>query len=426
MSSLTTCSICLPKQQESVSSLPGEEPNVFDLTWRNYLLPSQLCSCLPFKRQQPIRLEDDDELFLNPEYHGDYLDTRGWDFDPVFAQEEQENEILPGFVTRNPFGKAKKKKKKHRVVKDYLFSDDMQDAQDAEFLGDDQIAHLAYNRYSKDMDQYGEETYLDGHAGPVAQEMQPPPAHYKEYYAARTMPVMYNEQICDEDNYCEQGVVRSDATPSIQERQLSRSPSPAPALAPGSQAEAEVEAESTCASAAVEDEGPHDVVAAAQSLLNNRLDDLTDKLIYIKQNIMDINLTPSASTSRKKTSATVALSNGNDDDDQMDRTTLHTIHNHNQQQQNEFDTTRAGSDLDSIASEALNEYETTHSDRRRSDGSQFHFHFGGNTGAIHDSPPFGSEQHPFSYFTDRSSTVNDNTPGLNIRGVLDFGKKLFG
>lgn len=91
-------------------------------------------------------------------------------------------------------------------------------------------------------------------------------------------------------------------------------------------------------------------------------------------------------------------------------------------------------DMDSVASEALDEYESHHihrneEERRRSGASQFNFPFaaGGN-----DSPPFGSDHHPFSYFTNNHRASyhdeddDDNTPGLSIRGVLNFGKNWLG
>lgn len=107
--------------------------------------------------------------------------------------------------------------------------------------------------------------------------------------------------------------------------------------------------------------------------------------------------------------------------------------------------------MDSIASEALDEYESVAQksgrrgsdedlSRRHSGVSQFRFPFGGGS----DSPPFGSDRHPFSYFIERPSEEvpstsnqtdnddennnndNNNTPGLSVRGVLDLGKRWFG
>ena len=172
------------KRHNQLSLEPEEEPNAFDLTWRNYLLPTSSCCCIPniFKRKQHIRLDDDDdiiddELFISPHdqqppffdnnnnhnrYHGravrGYLDDpRDWEFDSMLAEG---GEFPPaGFVTRNPFGrknsKKKRKHKKHNQHNNYprvipqndddqeIFSEEIQDA---EFLGDDQIAYLAYER----------------------------------------------------------------------------------------------------------------------------------------------------------------------------------------------------------------------------------------------------------------------------------------
>ncbi|KAI9255193.1 hypothetical protein BDA99DRAFT_154979 [Phascolomyces articulosus] len=176
MTSSCCCNCFSSSKRHQLSLEPEEEPNAFDLTWRNYLLPSSSCCCIPniFKRKhQPIRLGDDDddmiddELFISPhqhfdrqninnhnQYHGravrGYLDDpRDWEFDSMFT----EGEFPAGVVTRNPFGrknsKKKRKHKKHhpRVIQqqddEEIFSEEIQDA---EFLGDDQIAHLAYER----------------------------------------------------------------------------------------------------------------------------------------------------------------------------------------------------------------------------------------------------------------------------------------
>lgn len=385
---------------------PLAEPNVFDLTWRNYLLPSQLFpNCCGISRRQPIRLEeDDDELFLGPDYYRDYLDTRDWEADPYndystdthrqqhpppppFLLPPHQQQAFADIVTRNPFGKShvskkKKKNKKNKPVRDVDLLGDHEE--DAEFLGDEQIAHLAYNRYSKgDMDQYGEEAYLDGHGGPIVQEMQTPPQH-KEYYAARSMPSAY--------------LVQDDFNDDQQQQQQKNN---------------------EASSSSSNDQGV--VVKAAQNLLSDRLEDLTDKLVYIKNNIMDINnLSPEEMKRLEQ-----------DDDDQVDKTTLRTL---DKTSTSPVVSSSSDKDMDSVASEALDEYESHHihrneEERRRSGASQFNFPFaaGGN-----DSPPFGSDHHPFSYFTNNHRASyhdeddDDNTPGLSIRGVLNFGKNWLG
>lgn len=104
------------------------------------------------------------------------------------------------------------------------------------------------------MDQFGEEEYVDSPRNSAfVQEMQPPPAH-KEFYAPREMPYIVEEEFDDSEQH-------QDASTSA--------------------------------------------ATAAQNLLNERLEDLTDKLSFIKQNIMNINKS--------------AL--------EQDRATLHTIKN---------------------------------------------------------------------------------------------------
>lgn len=167
---------CLPKkqtQQNHRHSFMSDELHAFDLTWRNYLpSASQFCCC--FNRNKGIRLEDDDPL-IEPPYYNDqtlyrgealqnYLDSpRDWEFESVLGQNE-----LPHFVTRNPFGtganlKKKKKKKHSRREQPVVMETDMEegdiagydieDNHDAEFLGDDQIASLAYNRHSSQVEK---------------------------------------------------------------------------------------------------------------------------------------------------------------------------------------------------------------------------------------------------------------------------------
>lgn len=155
MTTFFSCTFfCLPKRQDE----DPMEPNAFDLTWRNYLpSTSQLCPCIPLFKQ-PIRLEDDDDpLFLGPEFHNNnhnrpynhqnavrgYLnDPRDWEFDSMLPEEDP----YDTFVTRNPFGKTKRKKKKQRKPRPFVVEEppEFSEEEDAEFLGDDQIQHLAY------------------------------------------------------------------------------------------------------------------------------------------------------------------------------------------------------------------------------------------------------------------------------------------
>lgn len=94
------------------------------------------------------------------------------------------------------------------------------------------------------MDQYGEELYYENVQGPVIQELQAPPP--REFYAARSMPVMNFEE--NDDDY-EERIVESSSSHIIK---------------------------------------PQASVEAAQTLLSNRLDDLTEKLTFIKNNIIHI------------------------------------------------------------------------------------------------------------------------------------------
>lgn len=160
------------KQTRQHEALNDDELHAFDLTWRNYLPSvSQFCCCL--QSRGAIRLDDEDPL-IEPAYYNDhtlyrgealqnYLDNpRDWEFESVLGQND-----LPRFVTRNPFGTASMKKKKKKSKKSktnkrerpVVMETDMEEGdiigydidehqEDAEYLGDDQIANLAYNRHS--------------------------------------------------------------------------------------------------------------------------------------------------------------------------------------------------------------------------------------------------------------------------------------
>ena len=123
------------------------------------------------------------------------------------------------------------------------------------------------------MDTYGQEIYHDHGQGPKIQEMQTPPSH--EFYAARAMPTMHFEQ---QDEY-EERVIHVPAGPSYTTK-------------------------------------PQVSIEAAQALLSERLDDLTEKLAYIKNNIIHIPI------STTKTS-----------DDECDTNTLHTLNRTDIQQE---------------------------------------------------------------------------------------------
>ncbi|GAA5794801.1 hypothetical protein EDC94DRAFT_79906 [Helicostylum pulchrum] len=383
---------CLPKKEPTIQQVSSDdELHAFDLTWKNYLPSiSQFCCCV--RKAGVIRLDDEDPL-IEPAYYNDhtlyrgealqnYLDNpRDWEFESVLGQND-----LPHFVTRNPFGtqsikkkkKSKKQKKRERPV---VMETDMEEGdimgydidnhqEDAEFLGDDQIANLAYNRHSSQlMDQYGEELYYQNIQGPTIQEMQAPP---REFYAAKTMPQINFEQENDEDY--EERIVAASSSDMIK---------------------------------------PQASVDAAQALLSDRLDDLTEKLSFIKKNIIHMKPTQ-------------------EDDD---TTTLHTL---NDQDNTLVEQNSVCSDIDSITSAALDVYENTtvafenqqqqqqqHHQRRYSSSDELHLP------SLTDNTPFVSDQHPFTYFNNHSTLdeeeeeEQENT--TNVRNmVFGFGKKWLG
>jgi hypothetical protein len=101
------------------------------------------------------------------------------------------------------------------------------------------------------MDQYGEELYYQTVHGPIEQEMQAPPSQPpREFYAARTMPNLNLNTMENDEDYAER-LDSSSSSNHISTRPL-------------------VAAE------------------AAQTLLTDRLDDLTEKLAFIKNNIIQI------------------------------------------------------------------------------------------------------------------------------------------
>jgi hypothetical protein len=130
------------------------------------------------------------------------------------------------------------------------------------------------------MDQYGEELYYQHVQGPIIQEMQaPPPSQPREFYAAKTMPNIHFEEE-EQENY---GDYEERIAPVTVKPQAS--------------------------------------IEAAQALLSERLDDLTEKLAFIKNNI--IHIRPPASSTAKN----------DDDDDEFDRNTLKTIKRYNPEEE---------------------------------------------------------------------------------------------
>lgn len=130
------------------------------------------------------------------------------------------------------------------------------------------------------MDQYGEELYQGHVQGPIEQEMQAPPPP-REFYAARTIPNI------NFDNY-------EDYEERVVPVQQLLQPS---------------------ASSSSTQQKPLVSVEAAQALLSDKLDDLTEKLAFIKNNIMHIR--PQSSQQEN---------DAQDVNEECDRTTLHTLH----------------------------------------------------------------------------------------------------
>lgn len=147
------------------------------------------------------------------------------------------------------------------------------------------------------MDQYGEELYYQHVQGPIIQEMQAPPLHQqgpREFYAERKMP---NLDLIHDDDYEERVVSQQQEEPS---------------------------------SSTYSTQKPQASIEAAQALLSERLDDLTEKLAFIKNNI--IHIQPPASST---TPTTTSRKDEDEDDDECDTTTLRTIKRYNEEEQEE-------------------------------------------------------------------------------------------
>lgn len=100
--------------------------------------------------------------------------------------------------------------------------------------------------------------------------------------------------------------------------------------------------------------------------------------------------------------------------------------------------TSSSDDIDSITSEALNVYENTTAtespyhqqtpQRYSSNEQQLNF----LPSLVDNTPPFVSNQHPFTYFTNEQQSNQDEDEeaatdtGLNVRNVLDLGRKWLG
>ncbi|KAI7866774.1 hypothetical protein BDF14DRAFT_1809877 [Spinellus fusiger] len=419
---------CLPKQQTV------NEPNAFDLTWRNYL-PSltQFCPCVPFLSSQhsPIHLDPDDEpSSLDTHYYNDhtlyqgqavrgYLDNaQDWEFDAVIDQDSMfAGENVPPFVTRNPFGKSKRKRSKRRKGSSLLnsnkhqppavyeiFSED-QDRADAESLGDDQIASLILQH--KSVEYYEEECdMIPSYSRPRVQEMLPPNSNR-----------------------------RSIAHSGFHAR-MSHAQTISPYIYHGEDTEEGVEDTET-----ENGEGYKDtLLTTAQPLMNGRMEDFTNKLTYIQHTMMN--------TTTGETSDAIATNNINNINTNNSTTVSppHTLKPVSTLSNAE----RGMSDLDSIASETLEEYGNAMNAKPSSSQLTTSFHYGPRSqqnkthssdlsislGDIHHASPFGTEEHPFSYYEDTSPDINEqsmsvrssmtDTQGFNVQTMYELGKKWFG
>jgi hypothetical protein len=201
MQTYFTCTMfCLPKshQQQQQQQAVNEEPNAFDLTWRNYLpSTSQLCPCLPLigRPRQGILLDDSNttdhnNLLISPPYYNDFYQAnavRGY-LDDQHDREFDDLLLTNNKLKKTTSGKSKKRSKRKRYPKQrllakpsvtpapYGYYDDDEDTaydyhgnttdgysyydheqrqgptvyevysdneqQDAVYLGDDQIAHV--------------------------------------------------------------------------------------------------------------------------------------------------------------------------------------------------------------------------------------------------------------------------------------------
>ncbi|ORZ05268.1 hypothetical protein BCR42DRAFT_456948 [Absidia repens] len=462
MQTYFTCTMfCLPNSQRQEQL--DDEPNAFDLTWRNYL-PStaQLCPCLPTigrRQQQGILLDDDSNHPIDHNsiaYYNDFYQAnavRGY-LDNQHDREFDDLLLTNDNRSRDTGGKSKKRSKRKKYPKrrllqqrqqqqqqeqqltpyyddDYNGYDDgsMYDyqqgptiyevyseaeQQDAVYLGDDQIAKMV-NHYDQ--------------AGGQQQQQQ--------LCAPRAIPFMIND---DGDQHEDEHHYKEPST-SI--------PPPSSMIPTDDYQEDETEhaAAPTASTAAL----------AAQAMLSEKLEDLTEKLAFIRNNMMDIG------SSSSKAAAAKGSGHANDTDDQNgkdddDTATLHTLKTLGKK--NSLERLSISSDMDSIASEALLEYENTshppttttatttsdyHNRRFSSNnylGSDLRMPVGLDSSSLGQSRP---QAHPFAYFTeqvdingdddddnDDNNNNNDHRPSSDkstsgIQGaVLNFGKKWFG
>ncbi|KAI8336521.1 hypothetical protein BC941DRAFT_49677 [Chlamydoabsidia padenii] len=251
-----------------------------------------------------------------------------------------------------------------------------------------------------------------------------------EFYAPRTIPFMINDDD-DENDY--------DYEHYHDTEHNNKLPIQATLISDHQQHDGQVIEEPTVTTAAL----------AAQAILSETLEDLTEKLAFIRTNMMDIgSSTAKQLNSSNKHHDDKQHNKDNDDDNDDDTATLHTMKTIVNKRS--MDRLSTSSDLDSITSEALHEYENTTTANRReqkpSPTTTTDYHkrrFSSNIGSdLHmpvSSTSYSQHSHPFAYFTEpvddqdntsnkRSSRIslnNDTTSGLQ-GAVLNFGRKWFG
>ncbi|KAI8970184.1 hypothetical protein BDF20DRAFT_889742 [Mycotypha africana] len=378
---------CLPNRlknsQVQQSPVLTNEPHAFELTWRNYLPSfSQFCCCL--NRRGNIRLSDDDDLLIVPPYYNDQtlyrgeeiqtylINPRDSEFDSILS--EQSNGIsAQQFLSRNPFGyqqhqqplTKKKKKKKvlansnsfHKKNRRGIYYSDYQQQQhqynnssstetdtlvtvddideenvlgssvyyhnennDAEFLPDDLIARLIPQQKSKvPTDTYAQSDQHGTLQGTIVEETHMGAQFSSTYDHLSTFRSIPDLTYTDDDTIV--------TGPSSTSHDVATAPIVNPSANNGNSKRTSFIS-----------------IEAAQLLLSDKLDDLTEKLTFIKKNIMQI---PTQSKKRQQHQNGQKGNIDEEEDEEFDRTTLYTLHRHDK------------SETESIISEVLDTYANT-------------------------------------------------------------------
>ncbi|CAO3593628.1 unnamed protein product [Absidia cylindrospora] len=405
---------CLPNSQQQ--QLDDDEPNAFDLTWRNYL-PStaQLCSCLPTIGRQPgILLDDDNNQPIDHNsiaYYNDFYQAnavRGY-LDNQHDREFDDLLLTNDNGSRDHGGKSKKRSKRKKYPKRRLLKQQQQeqltpyydyddDGSTYDYQGNYQHGPMIYEVYSETEQQ--DAVYLgDDQIAKMVNHYDQPEGQ-QQLCAPRAIPFMINDEIHHNNEPSSSSIPPSSTIPTDDDETEHHTAPP-------------VTASSSAA-------------LAAQAMLSEKLEDLTEKLAFIRNNMMDIG------TSK-------AVINDTDDQngkDEDDTATLHTLKTLGKK--DSVERLSISSDMDSIASEALLEYENTSSSdyhhRRFSSNNYLGSDLRMPVGLDASSSP--AQPHPFAYFTEQvdiNDDDNDTSPPSSdqstsgLQGaVLNFGKKWFG